>query len=344
MTAKTTAAATKSSKAKTATKGKATKAKAKGTKKATGEAKPVFDVYQGVTDRICAALEGGQIPWRKGWSAYGVPRNYATGEAYQGINAFLLCFCPVAEYPLFMTYKQAEALGGQVRKGEHGEKIVKAAWVEGKQGKDGKKKDDYFMLKSYTVFNISQIDGIDWVLPEKIERVFEPNEAAEVLASKYLNQAGAPTLAYGGSRAYYAHESDHIQMPPRVTFRSTQAYYRTLFHELGHSTGAAKRLNRSEVVKWEGKGSASYAREELTAEMCTAFLNAELGYAPEQEGDQHASYIQNWLTALKNDKTLVVKAARLGQKAAYLIKGETPPAYGREIEAPAAVLELVEAD
>lgn len=344
MTAKTTAAA-KSSKAKTATtKGKATKAKAKKAATATEEAKPAFDIYQAVTDRICSALEGGQIPWRKGWSAYGVPRNYATGAAYQGINAFLLCFCPVGDYPLFMTYNQAKDMGGQVRKGEHGEKIVKATWVEGKPGKDGLKKEDYFMMKSYTVFNISQIDGIDWVLPEKVERVFEPNEAAEILAQKYLNLADAPTLAHGGSRAYYAHESDHIQMPPRITFRSTQAYYRTLFHELGHSTGAGKRLNRTDLVNWTGKGSAGYAREELTAEMCTAFLNAEIGYAPEPEGDQHAAYIQDWLTVLKNDKMLVIKAASLAQKAAYLIKGETPPTYASKTAAPAEVLELEMAD
>lgn len=315
---------------------KATKAKktAKGKKSTTGskaaagaEAKPRFDLQQVVTDRIILALEGGIIPWKKGWTAYGVPRNYATGKAYQGINAFLLSFSPVGEYPLYLTFKQALDLGGCVRKGEKGEQVVFYSNVEGKQKATGEKSDDYFLMKAYTVFNISQIDGIEFQLPEKVERTFTPNETAEAIAQRYLSLSGAPTLAHGGPRAYYAPESDHIQMPPRLTFRSEQAYYRTLFHELGHSTGAAHRLNRADLVNNGGKGSATYAREELTAEMTTAFLNAEIGYAPEPEGDQHASYIQSWLVALKGDKTLVFKAAGLAQKASYLIKGETPPAY-----------------
>ncbi len=314
-------AAAKTSKATTAK--KSTKSKAPG----TGEAKPRYDVQQVVTDRIILALEGGIIPWKKGWTAYGMPRNYATGRAYQGINAFLLGFSPVGEYPLYLTFKQALDLGGCVRKGEKGETVIFYSTVEGKQKPTGGKGDDYYLMRSFTVFNISQIDGIEYALPEKVERTFTPNEAAEEIAGRYLGLSGAPTLAHGGHRAYYAAESDHIQMPPRLTFRSEQAYYRTLFHELGHSTGAAHRLNRPDLVNSGGKGSASYAREELTAEMTTAFLNAEIGYAPETEGDQHASYIQGWLTALKNDKTLVFKAASLAQKASYLIKGETPPSY-----------------
>lgn len=326
MTTSTAPKTSKATKAKKTAKGK------KSTKATTADAKPRYDVQQVVTDRIILALEGGIIPWRKGWSAYGMPRNYATGKAYQGINAFLLGFSPVGEYPLYLTYKQALDLGGCVRKGEKGETVIFYSNVEGKKKATGEKGDDYFLMKSFTVFNISQIDGIEFELPEKVERTFTPNEAAEALFGRYLGLTGAPTLGFGGSRAYYAPESDHIQMPPRLTFRSEQAFYRTLGHELGHSTGAAHRLNRPDLVNSGGKGSASYAREELTAEMTTAFLNAEIGYAPEPEGDQHASYIQNWLMALKGDKSLVFKAASLAQKASYLIKGETPPSY--EITAP----------
>jgi antirestriction protein ArdC len=338
----TTATASKATAktSKTASAKKTAKGKKAGTATATGEAYVRKDVQQVVTDRIILALEGGTIPWKKGWSAYGMPRNYATGRAYQGINAFLLSFSPVGEFPLFLTFKQALDLGGCVRKGEKGETVIFYSNIEGKEKPTGEKGDDYFLMKSFTVFNISQIDGIEFELPEKVERTFTPNETAEALAGRYLGEKGAPTLAFGGSRAYYAPESDHIQMPPRLTFRSEQAYYRTLFHELGHSTGAAHRLNRADLVNSGGKGSASYAREELTAEMTTAFLNAEIGYAPEPEGDQHARYIQNWLMALKNDKSLVFKAASLAQKASYLIKGETPPAY--EITAP-TVSQTVEA-
>ena len=327
---KAAAKTSKATKAKKTVKGNKASAAAKAP--ATGEAKPRYDVQQVVTDRIISALEGGIIPWTKGWTAYGMPRNYATGRAYQGINAFLLSFSPIGEYPLYLTYNQAKDLGGQVRKGEKGETVIFYSNIEGKEKPTGERGDDYFLMKSFTVFNISQIDGIDFILPEKVARTFTPNEVAEEIAGRYLGLSGAPTLAHGGHRAYYAPESDHIQMPPRLTFRSEQAYYRTLFHELGHSTGAAHRLNRTDLVNSGGKGSASYAKEELTAEMTTAFLNAEIGYAPEAEGDQHASYIQNWLTALKGDKSLVFKAASLAQKASYLIKGETPPSY--EITAP----------
>ena len=330
MTTATASKISKTTKTKKSAIGK--KATTAGSNTAASEVKPRYDVQQVVTDRIIAALEGGIIPWKKGWSAYGMPTNYATGKAYQGINAFLLGFSPVGEYPLYLTFKQALDLGGCVRKGEKGETVIFYSNIEGKEKPTGEKKDDYFLMKSFTVFNISQIDGIEFNLPAKIERTFTPNEAAEVLAERYMGLKGAPTLGFGGSRAYYAPESDHIQMPPRLTFRSEQAYYRTLFHELGHSTGAAHRLNRIDLVNSGGKGSASYAKEELTAEMTTAFLNAEIGYAPEPDGDQHASYIQYWLMALKGDKNLVFKAASLAQKASYLIKGETPPAY--EITAP----------
>ena len=135
-------------------------------------------------------------------------------------------------------------------------------------------------------------------------------------------------------------------MPNRSTFRSEQAYYRTLFHEFGHSTGAASRLARPDLLAGEPMGTASYGREELTAEMATAFLNAELGYAPEEEGDQHASYIQSWLRIIKGDKKLVIRAASQAQKAAYLIKGQTRPAYqspaaeGQELEMEPAELSM----
>lgn len=297
------------------------------------------DVYQAVTDRICAALEGGQIPWLKGWNVeYGLPKNYATGHVYSGINAFLLAMSPVGDFPFFMTYNQAKEAGGQVRKGEKGERIVAAGFHEGKPkagGAEGEKGDSYSYFREFVVFNISQIDGIDWVLPEVTRNEFTPNETAEALVNGYLSRPGAPSLTHGGSRACYWLDSDAIQMPPKITFRSTQAYYRTLLHELCHSTGAPQRLNREELVNSDGMGGQLYGREELTAEMGAAFLSAELGYAPEPEGDQHASYIQGWLKIISGDKKLVFAAAAAAQKAAYLIKGEQAPEYVRKERATA---------
>ena len=293
-------------------------------------AAPRPDVYESVTARIMAALEGGSIPWRKGWSAeYGMPRNYATGHVYQGINAFLLSLTPGGEYPLYMTYKQALDMGGNVRKGEHGQRIIAAGYREKKTAEEGETAEGYSFFREFTVFNISQIDGIEFVLPQVAHREFTPNEAAEQLLHGYFSRPGAPSLSHGGGQAFYSPLADAIQMPPRTTFRSEQAYYRTLLHEAGHSTGASHRLNRADLVNSGGFGSAAYGREELTAEMTTAFLSAEIGYAPEPEGDQHASYIQGWLKALRGDKKLVISAAAAAQQAAYYIKGQTPPRYDR---------------
>ena len=292
---------------------------------------PRTDVYEAVTARIVEALEGGLIPWKKGWSAdFGMPRNYASGHVYQGVNAFLLSISPNGDYPLFLTYKQAQELGGQVRKGEKGQRIIAAGFSGRKKeatAEGGATVEGYSYFREFTVFNISQIDGIDFVLPAIISREFTPNEAAEKMVEGYFGRRGAPSLSHGGGRAYYTPMADAIQMPNRSTFSSEQAYYKTLLHEAAHSTGAAHRLNRADLVNSGGFGTESYGREELTAEMSAAFLSAELGYAPEAEGDQHAAYIQGWLKAIRGDKKLVVAAAAAAQKAANYITGKTPPSY-----------------
>ncbi|MCR5890384.1 ssDNA-binding domain-containing protein [Hymenobacter sp. J193] len=279
-----------------------------------------------VTDRIVASLEGGIIPWRKPWNAgAGAPRNYISGHVYQSINAFLLSLTPY-EHPLFLTYKQAQAAGGQVRKGEKGMMVVFFSHIL-KENQQTGEKDTFPLLRYSTVFNVAQIDGIDWMLPELQTRDHQPHEEAERICAHYMGELDGPSLYFKGEQALYRKSVDEVLMPAPETFNSVEGYYATLFHELAHSTGHQRRLNRPELVENAGFGSPTYAKEELTAEMTAAFLSAAASLDLSATIENATAYIQNWLNALKNDKTLVMKAASLAQKAAYHILGQAAPSY-----------------
>ncbi|WP_139926291.1 ArdC family protein [Hymenobacter sp. DG01] len=298
---------------------------------ATKAATPRPDICQMVTDRIVTALEGGIIPWRKPWNAgAGAPRNYISGHVYQSINAFLLSMLEY-EYPLFLTYNQAKAAGGQVRKGEKGMMVVFFSNYV-KENKQTGEKDCFPILRYSTVFNIAQVDGIDWKLPELITREHQPVAEAERICVNYMGELEGPSLYFKGDQALYRKSVDEVLMPAPESFNTVEGYYATLFHELAHSTGHQRRLNRPELVENAGFGSTTYAKEELTAEMTAAFLSAAAGLDLSATIDNATAYIQNWLKALRNDKSLVMSAASLAQKAAYHILGQSAPSYE---EAPA---------
>lgn len=294
-------------------------------------AAPRADIDQMVTDRIVSALEGGKIPWAKPWNAgAGAPRNYISGHVYQSINAFLLMLLDY-QYPLFLTYKQAQAAGGQVRKGEKGMIVVFYSNYIREDKQSGEKKS-FPILRYSTVFNIAQIDGIEWKLPELVTREHAPIAEAENICANYMQNLDGPTLYFKGDQALYRKSVDEVLMPRPETFNTVEGYYATLFHELAHSTGHVRRLNRPELVESAGFGSTTYAKEELTAEMTAAFLSQAAGLDLSATINNTVAYIQSWLKALKNDKTLVLKAASLAQKAAYHIQGIAAPSYE---EAPA---------
>ncbi|KAA9325061.1 DUF1738 domain-containing protein [Hymenobacter busanensis] len=305
-------------------------------KPAARTATPRPDVYQIVTDRIVAALEGGIIPWRKPWNAvYGLPRNYATGAAYTGINAFLLHFS--SALPFFLTFKQALALGGNVRKGAKGHPVVYYNVSVRENEQTGKEEKTPF-LKYYTVFSVEDIENIDFVLPAVERHAHTPIEAAEAIVR---NWDGRPAIEHLHQRAYYSPALDLVNMPERATFTTAEGYYATLFHELTHSTGHASRLDRPDLTAGEGKRSASYAREELTAEMGASFLCAAAGLDTAQTETNAVAYIQSWLERLKNDKKLVLQAASKAQRAAKLILGVVEEGEPVAAPAPARVVELV---
>lgn len=298
----------------------------KAAKKAADTA-PRVDVFEKMTNFFIKALEGGSIPWKKPWNAsYGPARNYQSGHVYQGLNALFLSLSE-GEYPLFLTFNQARELGGCVRKGEKGIPIIYANIYEKASKTPGGEAERIPFIKSSTVFNIGQIDGIAWTLPEQVSRPHTAHEEADKIVNRYLGETQAPSLIHGSSRAYYQKSLDKVVMPRPETFHNQEGYYATLFHELTHSTGHQRRLNRVDLVESAGFGTPTYAREELTAELGAAFLCAASGLDISVTVENHTAYLQSWLNALRGDKKLLFSASSQAQKATHLIMGTVPPHY-----------------
>lgn len=266
------------------------------------------DVYESVTDRIVAALEEGVVPWRQPWVGGG-PVNVRTGRPYRGVNTFLLGISKYGD-PRWGTYKAIREVGGNVRKGEKATWIVlwkpvkKRAETEDEQG-------SYLLLRQYAVFNAEQADGLPAFVTEYEH---EPIERAQMVVAGYVP---GPAVLYGGGAASYSPAKDLVRCPDLGQFTTPEAFYSTLYHELVHSTGHEKRLNRLEPALF---GTDPYAREELVAEMGAAML---CGVAGIDNQDESASYVAGWLERLRNDRKLVVQAAAQAQKAADLILGTT---------------------
>jgi antirestriction protein ArdC len=278
------------------------------------------DIYTEVTNRIIAALEGGTPPWIQPWSDHtALPSNLATGKPYRGINILMLSIeAQLSGYPdsRWVTLRQANDLGAKVRKGSHGTSIVfwkirEAEDVDADPADEPKRVIP--MLRSYTVFNTSQLE----FLPEKFElrpspAVWQPLGEAEQL----LYQTGS-IIRHGGNRAFYSPSEDLIQLPPEAWFDQPDDYYATALHETVHWTGHPRRLNR---VLGRRHGIEAYAFEELVAEMGAAFLCAHVGIPARLE---HASYIDSWLDSLRRDKRLIFTAAGAAQKATDFVLGES---------------------
>jgi len=272
------------------------------------------DVNQIVTNRILEALESGVAPWRKPWQTIGggVAKNLVSGKAYTGINQFLLQLGTASTSPYWLTYKQAAELGGHVRKGERGSPVVFVGEAKNRNGDTEADGTTYKFLRYYTVFNLSQTDNIPAdKIPAIVTRERTQHErlaAAEAIVAAFADR---PTITTA-DQAWYRPSSDVVGIPALDLFDSPAAYYSTLFHELGHSTGHVSRCNRPGITDAARFGSATYSKEELVAEMTAAFLSNAAGLdtiAPS------ASYLKAWITVLKGDSRLVVSAAAQAQKA-----------------------------
>jgi antirestriction protein ArdC len=292
-----------------------------------GTAKP-GSIYEQITDRVIVLLEKGTVPWRKPWTTQaGFPRNLVTKKPYRGINVFLL-HAMSYESPYWLTYRQAQELGGNVRKGEKACPVVFWKQLEVEDKKTGET-EKIPMLRFYYVFNASQCDGL-----KNIPAVETPAGAPALPESIIANMPQRPEIRHGMRKAFYSPAEDIVAMPDRARFDGAAEYYSTLFHELTHSTGHASRLNRPTLTESAGFGSNPYCKEELIAEMGAAFLCGQAGIA-EGTLENAAAYLQNWLAQLHSDKKLIVQAAAQAQKATDFILGikheETPAEQGATV-------------
>ena len=285
------------------------------------------DVYQMVTDRITALLSTGVVPWRKGWTTTGVPRNLVSGKAYRGINIWLLSSAGFTS-PYWLTYKQAQERGGNVRKGEKGSVAIFWKLFQRKDASSSQPTTSQDagrmlpLLRYYTVFNVEQCEGIEAPTVEAKTHEHEPIAAAESLWNAWTDK---PAVTHQGNAAVYRREADTITMPPRPQFQTAEDYYSTLFHEGTHATGHSARLARPTLLEAARFGSQTYSKEELVAELGSAYLCGFCGIG-ERTLDNAAAYLQSWLQALRDDKTLIVHAAANAQKAADYILRDFQPA------------------
>jgi antirestriction protein ArdC len=294
------------------------------------------NVYEIITERILEKLEQGTIPWQRPWSAGGCPQNLVSGKEYRGVNVWLLGSQDFSS-PYWLTFKQAESLGGTVRKGEKGTPCIfwKFLARDTENTVTGETETKQIpLIRFYNVFNVQQCDGISHKrLEAQAEEPapFNPIEAAEAIVTSYPD---APSISQDGrGSAYYRPATDSIHMPERETFNSEAHFYATLFHEMTHSTGHESRLARPGVSNPIRYGSHQYSQEELVAEMGSSFLLAEAGIDSDSLTDNSAAYVASWLKALKNDPKLVVLAAAQAQKAVDHITDRT---FEGTVEAKAA--------
>jgi antirestriction protein ArdC len=264
-------------------------------------------LYDDITNTIIAELEAGRLPWIQPWGSSTVsaplamPKNAATGRGYSGINVLILWGAVVQHgFPTqsWLTYRQALGLGGHVRKGERGTTVVYAdRFIPDDERRRSRETGDEAVaipfLKRFTVFNVAQCDG----LPNDLVTVPPPVPDGLIIPEvEALIRASGADLRLGGDKAFYAPAPDYIQLPRPESYFEPINWHRTALHELGHWTGHASRLARDLSGAF---GSKLYSREELVAEMTSAFCCATLGIVPTV---RHADYIAAWLEVLRQDK------------------------------------------
>ena len=289
------------------------------------------DVYTTVTNRILEQLEQGVRPWHQPWNAEHAAGRITrplrhNGEPYQGINILMLWDSAMEQgfsCPLWLTFRQAQQLGGHVKKGEKSSPVVYASsFKKNDEDDEGQQVErDVYFLKQYRVFNAEQCDG----LPERFYAQKQPpNNDIEPIASatEFFSHTKAD-IRHGGNRACYVESQDLIRMPRIEAFDTAESHAATLAHELIHWTKHSSRLDRNLGRKqW---GDDGYAREELVAELGSAFLCADLGITPEGRA-AHADYLGHWLKVLKEDNRAIFNAASLASKAADFLHSMQPQA------------------
>ncbi len=273
-----------------------------------------MDIFATVTDRIIATLEQGTIPWNKPWtgSSSGCI-SYSTGRPYSLLNHILLG----GQSGEFITFKQCSLAGGHIRKGEKSKMVV--FWKPYiKENPVTGEEETHFILKYYNVFHLSQCEGVAprWTVSVPAANL-QPDAAANAIVQDYITRSGVTLRIMQSDKAFYRPSTDEVVVPQLSQYQKVAEYYSTLFHELTHSTGHYSRLNRiSDVAAF---GSHEYSKEELCAELGAASLLNHCGLETASSFRNSAGYIQGWLSALKNDKRLIIAAAGAAEKAVNMI-------------------------
>jgi antirestriction protein ArdC len=286
-------------------------------------------LYDEITGKILAELEAGRLPWVQPWGTaaakapLAMPKNAATGRGYSGINVLIL-WGAVIEHGFpgqsWLTFRQALALGGNVRKGERGTTVVYADRFvpddEKQRAREtGEEAQAIPFLKRFTVFNLAQCEG----LPEDLAIVAPPSEPGLIEPRiEALIKASGIDFRIGGDRAFYVPAHDYVVVPPPQAFFEPINWHRTALHECSHASGAPHRLNRDLSGSF---GTKKYAFEELIAEISAAFCCAALGIVPTV---RHADYIGSWAEVLREDNRAIVRAASQASKAADFLLGFLP--------------------
>ncbi|MCK9421235.1 MAG: zincin-like metallopeptidase domain-containing protein [Bacteroidales bacterium] len=290
-------------------------------KTTTETGKGVYDI---LTDHIINLLEQGTVPWKQPWSQKEPPQNLLNRVPYKGINMMLLSAFNF-ERNLFLTFNQIKHLSVQLEKGAKSLPVIFWKWPEPEKNQDGSivKTDDEKklrpVLRFYSVFNISQIKN----LPEQLipPQDIRQNDSIESCARIVEGMPNRPTIQFVDQEAYYSPSRDTVNVPDIKFFESSEGYYATLFHELIHSTGHEKRLNRAAGMKSISFGSEKYSTEELIAEIGACCLEAQAGIS-DRDFQNNAAYIKGWLARLKKDSRFIVFASSQAQKAAdYILNG-----------------------
>lgn len=316
-----------------------------------GQAYERIDVKSEVAKTLIDAMEQGNAPWQKPWHTQALsPTNPITGNGYKGVNRLLLSMAARADAhgrldSRFMTYKQAEAMGYQVRKGERGTPIVKVVSFDrdkdsgaaggdqsgngaGGQGSEKDTERRASALRRYVVFNAQQIDGVPELAGEPTDTPFNSVERAEAVIAAMQEKTGLLVI-HGGDKACYIPSLDEVRLPSKSNriWRSEYDYFATAFHEISHSSLHESRLNRTEAIgkKW---GDTAYALEELRAEISSAIIANATGVAAQTSPEHmqkhianHAAYLQNWVKAVRHDPMAIFSAAKDADLIAEYVLG-----------------------
>ena len=272
-------------------------------------------VYEMVTERIIEQLENGVIPWQKPWSGtHSGAYNRISNKPYSLLNQMLLKHD--GEYA---SFKQWSDLGGKIKKGEKSEIVT---FWKIQPYEDGEKVIKQIpLLRYYNVFHISQVEGVEPKEQLKISEL-EPIEEAENIKTEYMNREHLKIFEKVTGKAFYTPTFDYIEVPCREQYQHIEEFYSTLFHEMVHSTGHKSRLDRIESGANAHFGSENYSKEELVAELGSAFLINMLGIETEKSFKNSSAYVQNWLQVLKNDNKFIISASSKAEKAVKYILNE----------------------